>query len=107
MIDITDIEISENGMSIDFGLIKGYFKEHWDHKMFVPSDYFDAIQNALLEVYYGVGMAHPNTYLVPIEKTSAEWMAVEILKALCDKFDRDTDQVHFEIWEGPHQFAVV
>ncbi len=118
-IDVSQIPLEwdnpelDDGMSIDFGLIKTYFKEEWDHKFLVPDRHYDTWEPLL---QHGPLRGIIKYNLKPLTHTTAEWMATEIrlgLKSLLEYFMDKTpykaelDMIHFQLWEGPHQAVEV
>lgn len=110
-----------DGISIDFGEIKDYFKEKWDHKFIIPKEHevlwTSWIRESLwtrpteAEIKKEVG-----EQFVFLWATTAEVIAYEIQKGLLEivkKYQDRTpypaklEQIHFELWEGPHQAVVV
>ena len=98
--------ITTDGMLLDFGIIKKYFEEEWDHKFIVPE--------ADEEMWQGIpsqGPGHSNLKLLKF--TTCEYMACIIrdeLVALAKKEMRpdyghylDGAHVSFGLYEGPHQ----
>lgn len=110
-----------NGISIDFGEIKDYFKNNWDHKFIVPESTWEIWQHILPEIR-PVGPADGllkeamDEQFVILWATTAEVIAYEIQKGLleivkkyqdCTPYKATLEQIHFELWEGVHQAVVV
>ena len=100
-IEVDELGLNEQGISVDFGVIKGYFKENWDHKFIVPKD----------EMTGHAWLGKFSENLVELRFTSAEWMAIIIRKELGEKIGWDEPtaafKIHFELWEGPNQAVIV
>ena len=91
------------GMSIDFGLIKGYFKNQWDHKFIIPikdEEYWR-------HIYEQTGCLPMSDNRKVIKHTTAEWMVVEIRKGLGELMEWNEVvsalKIHFDLYEGPNQ----
>lgn len=101
-LEIEVADIGESGMSIDFGIIKTYFKEQWDHKFIIPKkdkDYW-------LHIYEHTGHSLLDNRKI-VKYTTAEWMALKIQQDLELDLDLPQGSVHLELWEGPHQAVIV
>jgi len=85
-----------NGITIDFGYVKRYFKENWDHKFIVPSKYYEYWKNFL----ESDGLEVKADNLVSVEHTTVEYVSRIIQRELTDLFNAE---VHFELSEGPNQ----
>jgi len=100
--------LDELGMLVDFGVIKRYFKEGWDHRLILPE------QDE--EVYPELGYPIPTRPLF-LKYTTCEHMAftiqnhlaVEIMRNIRSKYKPHLDhiEIHFELWEGPHQAVII
>lgn len=102
----------EKGMIVDFGKVKDYFDEEWDHKFIVPIDDADS----WLAILTGLGLRRN---IVALDYTTAEWMAAEIHKDLfslvideCYDGELPEDEnnmpiITFELYEGPNQGVVI
>lgn len=92
--------LDEVGMSIDFGLIKGYFKTEWHHKNIVLASSLIAWR----DFYKFMGY---RDNLKPMKYTTAEWMAIIIRRDLGKSIGWDEAdaamKIHFSLWEGPNQ----
>ncbi len=99
------------GMSIDFGLIKRYFKSEWDHKFFVPGDDYEKWREAFLGPDAPINMDVEGHWLRAIKHTTAEWMVVEIRKGLGELMEWNEVvsalKIHFDLYEGPNQAVKV
>jgi 6-pyruvoyl-tetrahydropterin synthase len=105
----TNVTLDNKGMIVDFGIIKDYFKQNWDHKFIIPED-----DTQFWESIMSKGIVLNN--LKPIKHTTAEYMAMvmqEELQELVSKYyleeesDRrswfDAVSVRFTLSEGPVQ----
>ncbi len=107
-ISVTDV-LDEVGMSIDFGLIKGYFKTRWDHRFVIPFDD---------EEFWTIRLDSPVSGNVKLLRyTTCEHMAEVIRADLADILSRHyygddykakrtgypSTWIHFSLWEGPNQ----
>ncbi len=97
-------ELNKTGMIVDFGIIKGYFKDEWDHKNIIPEHHLEIWR----EHYARLEM--PDN-LKPLQFTTAEWVA-KVMKAdliglllCCDNIHSFT--VNFALYEGPKQDVMV
>ena len=104
-----DIDIGEHhgGMSIDFGIIKGYFKKTWHHKFFLPK-HLETFKGDLVELLNSMKINTDNIRF--IKGTTAEDMALiiqEDIKSLCRVHGCTCHSVSFMFYEGPGQSAVV
>jgi len=102
-VDLPQAKLNEQGISVDFGIIKGYFKESWDHKNIIPKASLIAWQD-----FYSF-MGYKDN-LRPVISTSAEFMAQVMkkeLEGLILKEAFQTNVVHFELCEGPAQGVFV
>ena len=97
-LEIEVTELDDTGMSIDFGKIKDYFKEQWDHKFIVPDSAGGKWIQACMDIDPFIALK-----IKPLRHTTAEWMALRIQQDLILDLDLGVDSVHFELWEGPHQ----
>lgn len=97
------VTIDEIGMIVDFGVIKEYFKEEWDHKFIVP-EYDADMWTSLIEKK---GMPHN---LVVLKYTTAELMAKRMQEDLKDIIKKHTNadfSVSFKLYEGANQYVEV
>ena len=99
--------VGDTGMSIDFGIIKGFFKENWDHKFFVPEDDYEKWREAFLGPDAPINMDVEGHWLKAIKYTTAEWMTVIIRRDLGELIEWSevvaADKIHFDLYEGPNQ----
>jgi len=101
-LEIEFVSINEQGMFIDFGDIKGYFKEQWDHKFIVPLK----DEEFWLHNYRNVGYCPVDNNLKAVARTTAEGMAMQIqeeLAHLIAEKTREKTAPHFKLFEGPNQ----
>lgn len=95
--------LDEVGMSIDFGLIKGYFKTEWDHKFVIPKKDEDYWRH----IYEETGYCPIDDNRVVLKYTTCEWMAIimrrDLGKAIGWNEADAAMNIHFELWEGPNQ----
>jgi len=91
-------EFDKNGMSIDFGIIKDYFKREWDHKFIIPTEDADFWKHIYEEC--GNNAVADNRKLV--KHTTAEYMAEKMQEDLINIFERRYTP-HFTLCEGPDQ----
>ncbi len=98
----------DNGMTIDFGEIKKYFKTFWDHMFLIPEKDLQLWQ----QVYRNTADAAVKNNLFVMRHTTAEWMANRIRAGLLRILQKEMDNtpyeavpemIHFQLWEGPHQ----
>lgn len=89
-------EFDAVGISIDFGIIKDYFKREWDHKFIIP------LKDTLFwhTFYQDFPIVADNRKIV--EFTTCEGMAVKMQEDLLDIFERRYTP-HFTLCEGPDQ----
>jgi len=86
-------ELNEQGIAIDFGDIKGYFKKEWDHKQYVPVQHMPI----WTEHYKKLGMDIKQ--LKPLRYTTCEDISDKIIDDLFMMFDNIV-QIGFTIYEG-------
>ena len=105
-IEVDGFGLDNKGMSVDFGIIKGFFKKEWDHKFIVPDSDGSKWVEACKEIDPFMALA-----IRPLRYTTAEWMAVVIRRDLGKELGWDEAtaamNIHFELWEGPHQAVIV
>lgn len=105
-IDIESPMLDQAGLSIDFGIIKQYFKVQWDHKLIFPEHVDEKLITELLKIFSYLGI---KDNLVIREGTTAEVMAMEIrsdlTKLVKTHYHHTVDEVDisFTICEGPNQ----
>lgn len=97
VMDITTWPMDEVGLTIDFGKIKKYFKEVWDHKFIVPKK----DQKFWEHIYSSTGYCPVRNNLLVLKHTTAEHMAAKIRADLMNI--SDGCDVHFTLCEGPAQ----
>ena len=85
-------ELDEQGISIDFGNISGYFKKEWDHKLLVPEEHFGMWRRLYGDLGMQVGAIKSLKY------TTCEHISDLIIEDFM-KLDRVV-QVGFTIYEG-------
>lgn len=89
--------LDEIGMGPDFGLVKGYFKEHWHHKFIIPrkdEGYWD-------HIYEETGHCVVDDNRVVLRFTTCEFMAEVIRVDLAELLDVNRRDIHFTLYEGP------
>jgi len=100
------------GILVDFGVIKQYFKDEWDHKFAVPTMYEDYWGNALNSMSVECRLDN----IKGVVWTTAEGMAYDIKEELAmriheiwrDQVDLlDHVEVKFGLYEGPGQGILV
>lgn len=104
-IDISRVDLREDGISIDFGAIKNYFKKEWDHRFYVPIQAYPFWKN-LME-----GILKPYVYnnLKAVNFTTCEGMADRIIEELAQlvvsvtNLEMDDVRISFSLYEGPAQ----
>ena len=101
--------LDEMGMSIDFGRIKEYFKQSWDHKLILPNDI-----EGLRTIFDGFKLAGITIFnIIHLPNTTAEGMALvmrdRIASILGWRYDckYNQDFIHFKLFEGPNQAVEV
>jgi len=62
-------DLNEQGISVDFGDIKHYFEEEWDHKLFVPTP-----DHVCWCEHYNLLLMDPEQ-IKPLEHTTCEYIA--------------------------------
>jgi len=92
-IDIEDVELDESGISIDFGIIKTYFKK-WHHKNIVPQIHYAH----WLEFYKKMGF---KDNLIPLPHSSCEVIKAKMKEELSILLNLPEEKINFEFWEGP------
>lgn len=100
-IDISNIPLDDIGMSFDFGVIKSYFKEEWDHKFLIPVQDWEIWQQILKS--YPTLLTGRGVKVV--KYTTAEGMAIQIQSDLSLTLTKGAYdlKIHFKLFEGPHQ----
>ena len=106
-INVSELELDEVGMSVDFGIIKGFFKSEWDHKFIIP----EKDEEYWKHIYEQTGCLPVSDGRKVIRYTTAEWMAIVIRRDLGELLEwSEVDaamNIHFELWEGPNQAVKV
>ena len=113
-IDLGEPKLDQSGMSIDFGIIKGYFKDHWDHKFIVPTNHYMFLQKALIDCEFPEELNPPMiSNMVPLEFTTCEGMAEVIREQLVILLRQSYGDwinpscISFKLFEGPNQAVEV
>ena len=92
-------KLNSDGMLIDFGIIKSYFKEHWDHRFIVPMSDHTKWKEILF-------IPEQVLSLKPVWYTTCEYMAKIIkdeLESMLFKATGTQTEVSFLLTEGPGQ----
>jgi len=97
------VELDETGMILDFGVIKKYFKEYWDHRFLVPP--IDISRMPATGLFLKCNIVYN---LRPVEPTpTAEAMARLINDDLWSIIEEEVKDnrflMSFELYEGPNQ----
>lgn len=95
----TEQSLNRVGMIIDFGVIKDYFKERWDHKLIVPVQ----DQGKWFNFLKDLGALHN---VVGLQHTTCEWMHFVMtaeLYSLLRKHGITESTITFSLHEGPKQ----
>lgn len=95
-------KLDEVGISIDFGIIKDYFKTTWDHRFIIPECDADFWKH----IYEECGHVAIADNRKVVEFTTCEGMAMKIQEDLLELFGRQWTP-HFTLCEGPDQGVVV
>lgn len=106
-----DSVVRKYGMFVDFKVIKGYFKEHWDHKFIVPNAHIST-WNEVWPVLKEVLKLDYN--LVGLKFTTCEWMAAIIQQQLISVISTSLPErmavepvVRFALYEGDNSHVIV
>ena len=100
--------IDDMGISIDFGIIKDYFKNEWDHRFIVPKEDYHLWREITKELKL-------LDNLKPVKYTTAEWFNIIIKSDLIEmlnkrypgKLTADMYPVSFILLEGPKQGVLI
>ncbi len=104
--------IDDIGMSVDFGIIKKYFKDWWDHKLILPKEINGEEIKGIKELMNAFDLMNVSIRnMLFLKHTTAEWMAVEIRRCLGVELGWTevyaAANIHLELWEGPNQAVKV
>jgi len=97
-------EPDEQGMIVDFGIIKDYIKKYWDHKLLVPV--CDA--EVWYKTYEQLGLGSPA--IVPMTNPTVENIAAAIkgeLERLLERRLGVQTKVSFELYEGTRNGVII
>ena len=102
--------LDKMGISVDFGDVKQYFKDEWDHKFIIPKSHKMFLESALLTFPEELDPPKVNN-LKPVEFTSAEGIAEMMQYELVDIVNPkdigfqpvSQSDIHFKLFEGPNQ----
>ncbi|TSA55858.1 hypothetical protein D4R42_04735 [bacterium] len=100
----SNFKLNDAGMIVDFGVIKGYFKDEWDHKLIVP----DIHTTQWIDFIGRMGIL---LNLRPLKFTTCEWMA-ETVRAELTILMKEQDNINdciitLSLYEGPNQDVMV
>ena len=107
VIAVPDGQLDEMGISMDFGDIKQYFRDEWDHKFLVPTYTHEAWKTMLLNNMLELDVAVSN--LMHLECTTAEYIMKKIKSDLVEMLVKRYPKakfgnpVMFGLLEGPGQ----
>ena len=107
VIAVPDGQLDDKGISMDFGDIKQYFRDEWDHKFLVPTHTYELWKELLMDNMLELDVKPTN--LIHLECTTAEHIMkriksdlVEMLVARYPKMQFGKPVI-FYLLEGPEQ----